>query len=155
MWNLKIVLLSVVVPCFVHCCFSLCGFLLAMSRLWKCFSDLHQHKDTSTFSLLFFVLLPAVWNSTACFYFFSLRWNMIRNLCPVRLHGCCSWCRFALWRKLKENREGGGSDWAKKNYCHLWQEEDLGVSFSGVTSGRWNVLKKTMMVPCSTNSGYS
>lgn len=88
-------------------------------------------------------------NSTAV-CFLSVRSEILnydKEPLSLRLRGCCSWCRFALLRNLKEQNERG--DWEsngfKVNYCNLWDEEDCRVwvfclvLFSwGFSSVQWN-----------------
>lgn len=90
--------------------------------------------------------------------------NYDKSLCPLRLRGCCSWCRSALLRKLKEKNERG--DWessrVKVNYCDIWDEAGGGVyldmfSQSNKCNIRYNGWKLVFrccfvfMLQCSRN----
>lgn len=105
-WNLTIVLLSVLVPCLSIPCTSLWS-VLAMSHLWA-------------------MLLwspPIQWH-IHCMFFSPSSGNLELWHKPLslRLHGCCSWCMFALSRNLEENKES--RDWEssgfKVKHRHIW-----------------------------------
>lgn len=108
-------LYCVLVPGFVHPC-----GLLAMSRLWAMLlwsppEQWHIHSFCRPCEIRLHVLLRPFGNP-----------ELWKEPLSLRLHGCCSWCRFALLGKLKEKDERG--DWesneVKVNYCNLWDDED-------------------------------
>lgn len=113
-------------------CLSLWSPLRPCHVFGQCFCDLHANNNTSIL-LCVYVKFHSV---------FSLRLNYDKSLCPLRLRGCCSWCRSALLRKLKEKNERG--DWessrVKVKYCDIWDEAGEGVCldmFSQSNGWKW------------------
>lgn len=84
--------------------------------------------------------------------------NYDKSLCPLRLRGCCSWCRSALLRKLKEKNERG--DWessrVKVKYCDIWDEAGEGVCLDKFSqSNGWKWVFRCCLVfvlQCSRNA---